>query len=172
LKPTAGAFTGIAPHDPVVGEGNLLTRVRIAHQPADLMQAVEEETVRYLESARESSDEYLASIRLHPPELGGVAMKLRVRDQEIELRLGVESEDIRCLIETNLSTLRTALNDRGYSLTQCDVFVSGDRHGGTDPNVPWSGGEHVQVRQESAVIHSKGQARVSTLTENRVNVLV
>jgi hypothetical protein len=130
-----------------------------------------EETVRFLDSFQGDSGEYRATFRLHPPQLGEVALEMNVRLKKVELRLNVENSEVRGIIETSLHGLKAALNDKGYTLTQCDVFVPNHQNssaGGRDSHSPNGG---FVSTPEITIDFFRVEAQPDVITDSQVDVL-
>lgn len=63
-------------------------------------------------------------IRLHPPHLGSLAVRVRIEGRELEARLTTETATARDAILENLPALRTRLEEQGYEITQLRVEVA------------------------------------------------
>ncbi len=63
------------------------------------------------------------TLRLHPPQLGALAMRVRIEGRSLEARLTAETPAARDAILENLPALRTRLADQGFEISQFQVEV-------------------------------------------------
>ncbi len=66
------------------------------------------------------------SIQLEPENLGKIRVGLGLKDGIMTARIGVENENVRQIVEANLSNLRETLENQGITLQGLDVSV--DQH--------------------------------------------
>ncbi|RMF41948.1 MAG: flagellar hook-length control protein FliK [Planctomycetota bacterium] len=63
------------------------------------------------------------TLRLHPPQLGALAVRVRIEGRSLEARLTAETSAARDAILENLPALRTRLADQGFEISQFQVDV-------------------------------------------------
>jgi flagellar hook-length control protein FliK len=63
-------------------------------------------------------------LRLHPPELGGLKLEMRVQDSAIVARMEVDTSEARSLLLENVHLLRERLAEQGIRVEQFDVNLS------------------------------------------------
>ncbi|MFH1278419.1 MAG: flagellar hook-length control protein FliK [Candidatus Eisenbacteria bacterium] len=68
-----------------------------------------------------------AEIRLDPPELGRVHVKITVSDSSVHGVIHVESAAVKALVEADLTRLGAALTEGGLALDRFDVLLQGER---------------------------------------------
>lgn len=66
-----------------------------------------------------------AELRLHPEELGSLQIQLKIVDDKAQLSVVTANQQVRQVIESNLTQLRHALSEQGIQLGQTHV---GDHH--------------------------------------------
>lgn len=64
------------------------------------------------------------TLRLHPPQLGSLAVKVQMEGNSLSARLSTESQAAREIIVENLPILRKRLAEQGIEVTQMHVDVS------------------------------------------------
>ena len=107
-----------------------------------------------------------AEIRLDPPHLGKLEIRLQVQDDKALVHIHTQTAQTRDLMDASLLRLRDALQDAGYS--QVDVQVShreqsmGQGDGGTGGG--FSGQASVEGPQESEVLPAGMSRREIELT--------
>jgi len=65
-------------------------------------------------------------IKLNPKELGNVAMKISVHNETLVAEFNVDSKIVKETLESNLEDLRTALQEKGFSIEGMNVSVNQD----------------------------------------------
>jgi flagellar hook-length control protein FliK len=78
-------------------------------------------TVVYAAAGHEQS---VARLQLQPPELGAVTAVLQVRQNRMDLRLEVASQEARDLVSGGLDRLRDSLQQQGISLDRATISVA------------------------------------------------
>jgi flagellar hook-length control protein FliK len=63
------------------------------------------------------------TLRLDPPDLGEVTIRLAAEDRHLSGQIRVENRAIQDIVERNIGELRQALSDRGIDVRQLDVSV-------------------------------------------------
>ncbi len=66
------------------------------------------------------------TVRLYPPELGSLNVKIRVSNGRYEVTMDAENEKALRTIEKQIPTIRQHLNDRGIHVDQIQVRQGGD----------------------------------------------
>ncbi|GAB5404150.1 MAG: hypothetical protein Aurels2KO_23810 [Aureliella sp.] len=84
------------------------------------------------------------SLRLHPPQLGSLAVKVQMEGSSLSARMSTETEAAREIIVENLPVLRKRLAEQGIEVTQMHVDVS---DGSSDSSLAGSGDSGTQDRQ-------------------------
>lgn len=69
-------------------------------------------------------------VRLEPPELGSVHIRLTSGKESLSGEITVSSHDVKGIVEANLHQLRSSLNDQGLQVGHIDVSVRGDQGNG------------------------------------------
>jgi len=68
------------------------------------------------------------TITLHPPQLGTIDMDIQVRDNRVSMLMLADNHEVKQVLESSLTQLRSALNDQGLQVDRVDVLVQ-DRSG-------------------------------------------
>ncbi len=98
-----------------------------AHGRADVASAMARVLRRWARGAEARDGVHRAHIRIHPPELGSVALRLHVRDRRVTLDALVEHPDVKAILDAHQAGVRAALGEHGFNL---DGFQVGVSHGG------------------------------------------
>jgi flagellar hook-length control protein FliK len=91
-------------------------------------------------------------IRLEPPELGSVHIRLLSGDRSLSGEISVSSAEVKGIVEANLHQLRSSLTEQGLQMGQIDVSVRDGRSGGAWPDAtgafgnPWGAPDGRQGR--------------------------
>jgi len=82
-------------------------------------------TDQIIRSARVLNREgnHQVTMRLDPPELGQVTIRLSSQDQVVSGEIAVENQKVHDIVTRHLGSLREALNGQGVQLDQIDVSV-------------------------------------------------
>lgn len=67
-----------------------------------------------------------AVIKLFPPSLGEVRVKLVFKDDQLNTTFIIDNQKVKEIVEGGLSNLRTALLDQGIKLGECNVELNQD----------------------------------------------
>lgn len=89
--------------------------------------AIMDQVVRKVRVAVRPNGSSTMSIRLDPPHLGKVDMRVKVQDNVVKAILVVESREVRSVIENNMDSLKASLNNQGLKVDQINVTTSGDQ---------------------------------------------
>jgi flagellar hook-length control protein FliK len=73
-------------------------------------------------------------VRLEPPELGSVHIRLVSGSDVLSGEIGVSSHDVKGIVESHLHQLRSSLVEQGLHVGQIDVSVRDDQRGGAWPD--------------------------------------
>lgn len=108
-----------------------------------------------------------AVIKLFPPSLGEVRVKLVFKEDQLNTTFIIDNQKVKEIVEGGLSNLRTALLDQGIKLGECNVELnqdfsrfSGQEQGDTHPSKwtwrangmePWS-----QPEQAMSIFATRG----------------
>ena len=71
-------------------------------------------------------DENRAVVRLHPPELGRMSIRVTTEDGGVVVEMLVERQAVKAMVEAQLDQLQTALADQGLRTAAFSVQVGGD----------------------------------------------
>jgi flagellar hook-length control protein FliK len=126
-------------------------RVRVRDVP-DVARATLRVAVRQNGSA-------MARISLHPADLGGVRITMRVHDGAVSATLAAETPAAAQALTQTVSDLRRSLESQGLQITSLDVHVAGDG--------PASNGER---RQASDLAQAMGTTDRATSEEDVVDI--
>ena len=109
---------------------------RIADRPADLPQQAAAPRVRVrdvpdvaratLHVAVRQNGSAMARISLHPADLGGVRITMRVHDGAVSATLAAETPAAAQALTQTVSDLRRSLESQGLQIASLDVRVAGD----------------------------------------------
>jgi flagellar hook-length control protein FliK len=69
------------------------------------------------------------TLRLDPPHLGKIDMRIVVEDHSVKAIMMAENRDIKALIEQNIGTLKNSLNLSGLQVDEINVTTAGDQGG-------------------------------------------
>ncbi|MBN2071838.1 MAG: flagellar hook-length control protein FliK [Candidatus Krumholzibacteriota bacterium] len=107
------------------------------------------------------------SIRLDPPELGEMKIKVRMDGKKVEAEIIVDSLSVKNIINSDTARLSEAISQEGYVLENLDVSVEDPGHGGRSLFQE----EDVVIREETAR-KSPRQDHRGQMNENGINILV
>ncbi len=99
------------------------------------------------------------SLRLHPPQLGSLAVKVQMEGSSLSARLSTETEAAREIIMESLPVLRKRLAEQGIEVTQMHVDVSDSS---SDSSLAGSGGDGSAQEQPA---ERKAQQRAAQLRQ-------
>ena len=85
---------------------------------------------------RRGDGEYVATLDLHPAELGRVRVEVEVRAGQVNVQVSAEHAGTRSLLQTGLDDLRAALQQGGLDAGQLDVSQQGWGGPEQDPGTP------------------------------------
>lgn len=68
-------------------------------------------------------------IKLKPEDLGNLTVKMSIKDGVILAEMNVENNVVKEILESNITDLRNALKDKGYSEINIDVNINKDGSG-------------------------------------------
>jgi flagellar hook-length control protein FliK len=81
---------------------------------------------------------HAASLRLHPPELGSIEVRITVTDQSTSISFSAPSDSVRDAIEAAVPRLRQLMTDVGVDLSSVDISADLSRRDqGQPPPEPW-----------------------------------
>jgi len=83
-------------------------------------------------NASNSPNKWDVTLRLDPPELGGLKVAVRMEDGAMNLRVDADSRSAGKLIESRLGDLRDALAAHGIAVDRMQVVVKSDAGGQAD----------------------------------------
>lgn len=90
-----------------------------------ILERISDQTLSLLRMGRRE-----AEIHLEPPELGKLKLRLTVSGTSVQGFIEVENPGVRALLQSDLSSLSSALGERGLNLSQFDVLLMGEGHRG------------------------------------------
>ncbi|OGG56821.1 MAG: hypothetical protein A3F84_10510 [Candidatus Handelsmanbacteria bacterium RIFCSPLOWO2_12_FULL_64_10] len=73
-------------------------------------------------------------VRLEPPELGSVHIRLVSGGDTLSGEIGVSNQDVKGIVESHLHQLRSSLTEQGLHVGHIDVSVRDDQRGGAWPD--------------------------------------
>ena len=73
-------------------------------------------------------------VRLEPPELGSVHIRLVSGGDMLSGEIGVSNSDVKGIVESHLHQLRSSLTEQGLHVGRIDVSVRDDQRGGAWPD--------------------------------------
>ncbi len=128
--PEAGAtvFPGTTP----AGMRPDASAPRVAHGRADVAPAVHREVLDFVSLRGGGDGQHNATIRIHPPELGSVAMHLKIRDRRVHMELVVDNRDVKSILDAHQSGIRAALAEHGLALDSFNIGMSHQSQAGFD----------------------------------------
>ncbi|HGJ5890367.1 MAG TPA: flagellar hook-length control protein FliK [Arsenophonus apicola] len=77
-----------------------------------------------------------AELRLHPEELGSLQIQLKIFDDKAQLSVVTANQQVRQIIESNLTQLRHALSEQGIQLGQTHVGEQHNEQNSAQDNQP------------------------------------
>lgn len=95
----------------------------------DLINRLDEHVLSLASGGREKS----MTVHLEPPNLGKIAMNCLETDGAVRVNLLVENPVVRNLLQDQEASLRQALEQAGFRLSQFDVRHQDERSGGKQP---------------------------------------
>lgn len=124
-------FSAPAPLPPTAAEPTPVTSTRVApNSPPPVAAQVSEALISHARVV-EKGGTHEFQMRLDPPELGEVKVRLLAMGDRVEARLVVSDDAVKRLIESQLPELRQKLEAAGVSVPSFDVTTdSGGRTGG------------------------------------------
>lgn len=87
--------------------------------------------------SRLGSESGSVQLRLHPPELGTLSMRVRLEGRKLSASLIAESSTARDVILESLPQLRTRLAEQGYEVSQFSVDIADSDSGTQAQSNPW-----------------------------------
>jgi flagellar hook-length control protein FliK len=102
---------------------NVPTEVWLARE--SILERIADQTFSLLRMGRSE-----AEIHLEPPELGKLRLRLTVSDSNVLGFIEVENPGVRSLLQSDLSSLSSALGEKGLNLSQFDVLLMDEGHRG------------------------------------------
>ncbi len=69
------------------------------------------------------------TLRLDPPHLGKIDMRIVVEDHNVKAIMMAENRDVKALIEQNIGALKNSLNASGLQVDEINVTTTGDQGG-------------------------------------------
>ncbi|MFH1147177.1 MAG: flagellar hook-length control protein FliK [Pseudomonadota bacterium] len=108
-----------------------------------------------------------AVIKLFPPSLGEVRVKLVFKEDQLNTTFIIDNQKVKEIVEGGLSNLRTALLDQGIKLGECNVelnqnfsrFFGGEERDANPAKWAWykNGSEAwSQPEQEMSILAARG----------------
>jgi flagellar hook-length control protein FliK len=94
-----------------------------------------ERILRFI-NTRISKDRSVATLRLDPPELGTVRLRMDLRDSDLSLTIDTQTAAARRLLSEHLDTLRRSLETAGIHLDHVEIRVPATMNETRDPGVP------------------------------------
>lgn len=126
VEPTTGHTRSAGPAAPPAGPPAPLDPGPPASQLASAVAALR----------RRGDGEYVATLDLHPAELGRVRVEVEVRAGQVNVQVSAEHAGTRSLLQTGLDDLRAALQQGGLDAGQLDVSQQGWGGPEQDPGTP------------------------------------
>lgn len=107
---------------------------------AEWRQEIQEQVARALaearlRAARDGQSEM--RIRLEPPELGEISLKLTLRDGQIHGQILAGRPEVRAVLESQKAELWTRLEQQGLQVAGFDVGLAGDSEAGQQSRAEW-----------------------------------
>lgn len=124
VEPVAGAVSAAGRDTPSVGEADRSSRPETRSQPVDAARFVSRVS-RAFEAAQDRGGGPI-QIRLSPPELGSLSVRLEVKDGVLTASLETETQAARNVLLDNLPALRERLAEQQIRVEQFDVDVRDD----------------------------------------------
>jgi flagellar hook-length control protein FliK len=107
-------------------------------------------------------------IKLHPPELGALAVQVRIEGKSMSARLTTESQAAREVIMESLPQLRSRLAEQGYDVVQFTVEVASDSSAlGSESGAGQGGGQEAAGQGGFAGNSADNQERSNSSSELR-----
>lgn len=75
---------------------------------------------------------YHANIKIHPPELGAVIAKLKIDKNNAELIIVAENNQVKSIVEANLSQLKESFQKHDINITSVQIDVQNPQSGMSD----------------------------------------
>lgn len=131
VKPGANPEFGQNTANNGQSKADQINAAQMKEKPAAPRQAFEraimDQVVRKVRVAVRPNGPSTMSIRLDPPHLGKVDMRVKVQDNVVKAILVVESREVRSVIESNMDSLKASLNNQGLKVDQINVTTSGEQ---------------------------------------------
>jgi len=149
---------------------SLPTEIKIikANTPSQLLEQYQELKDRIVNNVENtikflfSNNENRITMKLYPPELGKVEVELVVKNNHIDARINTENLAVKEAVMSNLSQLRSNLENAGIQINKIDIEVGGfknqlDQHYGNrkSKGEGGSGGSSDQSGESSDIISGK-----------------
>ncbi|TKB58236.1 flagellar hook-length control protein FliK [Ferrimonas aestuarii] len=97
-----------------------------------------------------------AEIRLDPPELGALQVKIQMNGDQAQLQLQVAQTQTREMVEQALPRLREMLEQQGITLTDTQISQGGGNQGGQEQGGQFAGGDGM-VEVDDETLHNVQQ---------------
>jgi flagellar hook-length control protein FliK len=102
-----------------------------------------------------------ARLDLHPPELGRMQLHLAMEDGHMNLRLVVQNDAVKRLMEAQQEPLRVRFADMGVSVGQFDVRRDGGSPNDQRPSSSEPSAQPIQAETAGPLRPRKAHARVA-----------
>jgi flagellar hook-length control protein FliK len=106
-------------------------------------------------------------LRLSPPELGSLRLRVQVQDGALVARLEAETSAARTALIDNLPALRERLAEQGVRIERFDVDLM-QRHGGGTPDRPGGQQRDVEPLVRPAPLPRPSSASAAIATDHSV----
>ena len=117
------------------GSGSVPGSVARASQPAGSSSMMDNQVLQQVVSKFQTElqrGSRRVNIRMHPPELGRVQLKLTSEDSTMQVQLQVQNSQVQGILERNMPALRQALEQQNLDFDSIQVSVeSGQQEGST-----------------------------------------
>jgi flagellar hook-length control protein FliK len=111
-----------------------------------------ERIVRFIQT-RIGKERSSATLRLEPPELGTIRLRMELRDQQLSLEVQTRTAAARQLLTDQVETLRRSLEATGIHLDRVDIRAPASTDAPNSHSSPqtgsWTGPEGSNARQDS-----------------------
>ncbi len=110
--------------------------------PRELSRAVVDQVIKGLTVTMTDTTQELR-VTLKPESLGEIVLKMKMEDGRLQAQIDVAQPAVKAAVESQLTDLRQALQDRGIDVQRIDVVASGQSANVADGQTP-RGGKYKQ----------------------------
>ena len=167
-KAIQGQMVSTAQGTVAASESSSANTLQALQRPLDLQQTEASQKLQERINIMMSKNIQRADIRLDPPELGNVQIRVNVSGEQTTVQFQVQNAQAREAIESAMPRLREMMEQQGLNLADTQVGEQARDGSGTGDGENASGSEAEHWTQESEIALQDGQV----VTDGRVDFYV